>query len=202
MTNAEPRGIVVVAGPPGSGKGTQCELLANALGWNHVSSGERFRAEIARGTELGRQIAPLLAAGSLVPDDLTLDIVVGALPPLVDRGVLLDGFPRTLAQAQGLMQRVPPAWVRLAIELVVPEAVSLARLHGRAREDDRVAVTRRRLAIYDTETRPALQWLASLDLLVKVDGNAPPDRVQQEIRRVVAPLAGGTVEPMDRSQAP
>jgi adenylate kinase len=190
-TPARHVGIVIVAGSPGSGKGTQCERLAQSEGWGHLSSGELFRREIARGTPLGRQLAALIAAGELVPDDLTVEVVLGALDAMIVDGVLLDGFPRTLPQARALLSRVgsrPRHAVRLAIELVVPPEVSFERLTQRSRSDDDIAAIRRRLALYESQTRPALDWLAELGLLVTVDGDQPPDAVGAAIERLLAEI--------------
>jgi adenylate kinase len=179
---------VIVAGPPGSGKGTQCARLARSEGWFHLSSGELFRREIARGTPRGRELAALVDAGDLVPDDLTVEVVLGALDAVTVDGVLLDGFPRTLRQAHVLMSRVatrPRHAVRLAIELVVPPEVSFQRLTQRSRSDDDIAAIRRRLALYESQTRPALAWLEDREILVKVDGDQPPDVVGAAINRLL-----------------
>jgi adenylate kinase len=184
---------VLVAGPPGSGKGTQCELLARARCWGHLSSGDVFRGEIARQTPLGRRLDGLLDAGELVPDDLTVEVVLGALDHLSAEdpalaNVLLDGFPRTLPQAHALLGRTSRYVVRLVVELVVPPAVSLERLALRSRSDDETAAIRKRLALYESQTRPALDWLAELGLLVTVDGDQPPDAVGTAIRARLAAI--------------
>jgi adenylate kinase len=200
--------IVLVAGPPGSGKGTQCELLARARGWGHLSSGDVFRSEIGRQTPLGRRLAGLLDAGELVPDDLTVEVVLGALDHLSAEdptlaNVLLDGFPRTLPQAHALLGRTSRYVVRLVVELVVPPAVSLERLALRSRSDDEAAAIRKRLALYESQTRPALDWLAELGLLVTVDGDQPPDAVGTAIRARLAAVEDGaaSVMPSDTSSA-
>jgi adenylate kinase len=191
-------GLVLVAGPPGSGKGTQCELLARAKGWGHLSSGDVFRDEIARQTPLGRRLDAIIGAGQLVPDDLTVEVVLGALDafaaahPAVEN-VLLDGFPRTLPQAHALLGRTSRYVVRLVVELVVPPSVSFDRLALRSRSDDDTAAIRLRLALYESETRPALDWLAELGLLVTVDGDQPPDAVGTAIRARLAAIEGGSI---------
>jgi adenylate kinase len=184
-------GIVLVAGPPGSGKGTQCELLARVNGWGHLSSGELFRDEIARQTSLGRRLAASIDAGELVPDELTVEVVLRALDEMTVDGVLLDGFPRTLPQAHALLSRVggrPRHIVRLVIELVVPPAVSFERLAQRSRSDDDTAAIRLRLALYESQTRPALDWLAGLGLVVTVDGDQAPEAVGTAIGRRLAAI--------------
>lgn len=100
--------VVIIAGPPCSGKGTQCARLAEAQGWVHISTGDVFRSEVAAGTELGLQAKEYLDAGAFVPDDLVIGYIVGRLaePEVQARGVLLDGYPRTAEQAQALLARV------------------------------------------------------------------------------------------------
>jgi adenylate kinase len=180
--------IVLLVGPPGSGKGTQCEMLADAHGWGHISSGELFRAEIARQTPLGRQLATFIDGGALVPDALTVDVVLGALDAMTADTVLLDGFPRTLHQAHALLDRPSRHVVRLVIELEVPEAVSVERLVQRSRSDDDVAAIHRRLALYESQTRPALDWLNELEIVVTVDGDQPPDAVRTAIEQRLSAL--------------
>jgi adenylate kinase len=174
-------GIVLVAGPPGSGKGTQCNLLAQACGWGHLSSGELFRDEIARDTPLGRRLASSIDSGAFVPDDLTVDVVLRALDEMSVENVLLDGFPRTLPQAHALLGRPTRHVVRLVIELVVPTSVAFDRLARRSRSDDDTTAIRLRLALYESQTRPALDWLAGLGLVVTVDGDQPPEAVGSAI---------------------
>jgi len=189
LPGSEPRGeIVLVAGPPGSGKGTQCDRLAQAYGWGHLSSGELFRSEIARRTPLGRRLATSMDSGDLVPDDLTVDVVLGALDAMPADHVLLDGFPRTLRQAHALLDRVGGSGVRLVVELVVPPSVSFERLALRSRSDDDTAAIRLRLALYESQTRPALDWLAGLGLVVTVDGDQPPEVVGAAIERRLAAI--------------
>jgi len=186
-------GLVLVAGPPGSGKGTQCERLAQRLGWGHLSSGDHFRDQIARGTPLGVQLEALIQSGALVPDDLTLEVVLHALDQMNDEQVLLDGFPRTLAQARALLDRTSRHVVRTVIELVVPQRVSFERLALRSRTDDDVSSLRLRLALYESQTRPMLDWLTGLGLVVAVDGDQPPDAVGAEIAARLANLAAPDV---------
>ncbi len=186
---------MLVAGPPGSGKGTQCELLAQAQGWGHLSSGDVFRDEIARRTRRGRQLDAVIGAGELVPDDLTVEVVLGALDSWTSahpeiENVLLDGFPRTLPQAHELLSRASRYVVRLVVELVVPPSVSFDRLALRSRSDDDTTAIRLRLALYESQTRPALDWLAELGLLVTVDGDQPPEAVGTAIRRRLAAIEG------------
>ena len=163
--------IIVVLGPPGSGKGTQCEHLAQALGLGHVSTGQALRDEIGRGSRLGIRAARYVESGRLVPDELVVEAMTEALARCARApGVLLDGFPRTESQA-ALLDELGLGTVRLAAALVVPRAVLLERLRSRGRADDRVEIVRTRLLSYEVETRPLLDYYVRRGILVHVDGN-------------------------------
>ncbi len=124
---------LIVLGRQGAGKGTQCARLAARLSVPHVSTGDLFRAEAARGTELGRLAATYFDAGRLVPDELVLDLVAGRLacPDARSAGYLLDGFPRTLAQGEALFEVLGGRAADVAVELHVPTSVVLPRLAAR-----------------------------------------------------------------------
>jgi adenylate kinase len=180
--------MVLVAGPPGSGKGTQCARLAQQFGWGHLSTGEYFRDLIARRTPLGLKLQSLVDAGGLVPDDLTVEIVLRALDDMPYDLVLLDGFPRTLPQAHALLERATNHVVCRVIELRVPTSVSFERLDERARSDDDVSAIRLRLALYESQTRPAIEWFSGLGLVVSIDGDQPPELVGDAIACALADL--------------
>ncbi len=178
-TDARPPGsaVVVIAGAPGSGKGTQCERLAQLLGLAHISPGELLRGHIEQGSAIGREVRRSMDAGHLVADDVATEVVwaaLDALDPLAT--VLLDGFPRTLPQAEALEARHPGA-VKMTIELVVPTVVLTRRLRHRGRRDDASDAVRQRLAAYVRERDPLRQWFADRGLLVHIDGNRPADLV-------------------------
>ena len=163
--------IVVVLGPPGSGKGTQCEHLARALGLGHVSTGQALRDEIGRESRIGVRAARYVESGRLVPDELVVEATTAALARCATSpGVLLDGFPRTESQA-ALLDELGLGTVLLAAALVVPRAVLLERLRTRGRADDRVDIVRTRLLSYEVETRPLLDYYVRRGILVHVDGN-------------------------------
>jgi adenylate kinase len=187
--------IVLVAGPPGSGKGTQSARLAERRGWGHLSSGEYFRDEIARATPLGCELQALIDSGGLVPDELTLEIVLRALDEMPYRVVLLDGFPRTLPQAHALLDRTTRAVVRRVVELTLPRHVSFERLAQRSRSYDDVAAIRLRLAIYESQTRPAIDWLAGLGLVTTIDGDQPPDAVAAAMAARLLDICGAAGAP-------
>jgi len=168
---------VVLIGPPGSGKGTQCARLAQSLGVAHLSVGDVLHDEVARESTLGLRARAFIETGRLVPDDLVVDLVATRLSHHRDgAGIVLDGFPRTVGQAEAL-EKLSPDGVRLAIELVVPMATVVRRLTNRARCDDRPDVVRHRLASYCRETLPVLRWFAARGLLVCVDGNQAVESV-------------------------
>src|SRR5690348_4498733 len=176
------RGIrVVLLGPPGSGKGTQAEILAGALGVPAVSTGELFRDHEARDTDLGRRAAGFAAVGDLVPDDITLAMVGERLTrPDCRNGYLLDGFPRTIAQAERLRDALAARDARLdvVLELVVDDDELIRRMSERRvlvdgvwtqREDDRPETIRHRLRVYRDQTAPLVGFYADEGLLRRVD---------------------------------
>ena len=211
-----------ILGRQGAGKGTQCQRLADRLGIEHVSTGELFRAAVASGSRLGEKVQFYLDAGELVPDDVVLDVVVRRLAVIdaADRGFVLDGFPRTVSQADALVTILGTEVCDLAIEIDVPTDVVLPRLAARRvcrgcsrsftapdpsverwqcevcdgvvarRADDTEIAIRRRLAVYDEETAPLLVWLHSKGLLLTVDGTGTPDQVHN---RLVAAAGSLTV---------
>ncbi|HZP29554.1 MAG TPA: nucleoside monophosphate kinase [Acidimicrobiia bacterium] len=169
--------LVVLLGPPGAGKGTQCERLARRLGLTHVSTGHALREEVRRGTRLGALAARYLDRGRLVPDALVVDAMTNAIARSgATSGVLLDGFPRTAPQAR-LLEDLDLGTVRLAVALIVPRAVLLERLRSRGRADDQIDVLRTRLISYETDTRPLLDHYGRRGILVHVDGNRSADEV-------------------------
>jgi len=174
--------IVVVLGPPGAGKGTQCRRLASTMGWSHVSLGDALRAEILRGSDLGAEVRPYVEAGVLAPDELVVDLATRLLHlhGAHAEGVLLDGFPRTLAQADALAALAPDA-VRCCTVLVLTREEVLARLRTRGRVDDHAAVIRERLLAYCRETKPVIRWYAQAGLARYVDAHASPPEVTMKL---------------------
>lgn len=125
---------LVFLGPPGSGKGTQADYLQEQCGWIHLSSGELFRQNIAKGTDLGRKVKDILAAGALVPDDITIQMVMNRLhEPDTARGVIFDGFPRTRAQAEALEQKLKAEGRQIdhAVYFHIQDQVIVDRLSAR-----------------------------------------------------------------------
>jgi adenylate kinase len=183
---ATPRLLIV--GPQGSGKGTQGVRIAQAFEIPAVSTGDVFRANIADGTELGRQVQEIIAAGNLVPDELTSAVVRDRLAQAdAAAGFLLDGYPRNLGQVHDLDAFLEDRGESLesVIELSVPRDESIARLTLRAAEqgrtDDTEAVIANRLAIYERETAPILDVYRERGLVDSIDGVGTLDEITERI---------------------
>jgi adenylate kinase len=169
---------LVILGPPGSGKGTQAKPLATAHGLHYVSTGDELRRA---GGEVGRYID----AGELVPDDVVLGLVRDVIG---DARYLLDGFPRTVAQAEALDAGLEQAGRELprAILLDVPDDEVARRLAGRGRADDDPATVRNRLRVYHDETEPVIAYYEQRDRLRRVDGSGATEEVAARLRAAVA----------------
>jgi adenylate kinase len=163
---------VLMLAPPGGGKGTQGVRIAEELAIDHISSGDMLRAAVAADTPVGRQVAEYMAAGRLAPDDVVTAAVTEALE---DReGYVLDGYPRTLAQAEGLEFDV-------VFYLDVPDAVITERLLARGRADDSEEVILERIRQYESDTAPLIEYYEDLGVLVRIDGDRPMDEVTAEL---------------------
>jgi adenylate kinase len=180
---------LLVLGPQGSGKGTQATRLSEAHGIPHVSTGEMFRTAISAGTELGRRVEPILAAGELVPDDLTVALIRERLAePDAERGFVLDGFPRNLAQAEALDAMLVDIERELDAVLFfdLSDDVAVERLLGRAkdegREDDTPEAIERRLEIYHEQTEPVVERY-------RATGKLAPLHAARSIEQVAAEIA-------------
>jgi adenylate kinase len=152
---------VVLLGPPGAGKGTQAVKLAEKLELPHLSTGDLFRENIGNGTELGIKAKSYLDAGDLVPSELTNELVDDRLSnPDTDAGFILDGYPRSVQQAQALHDMLERRGIELdtVLELRVPEDALFERLKARGRADDTDDVIRNRMNVYRDETAPLIEY--------------------------------------------
>ena len=183
---------LLVLGPQGSGKGTQAARISADHGIPHVSTGEMFRAAIAEGTELGRQVEPILASGDLVPDELTVALIRERLsrPDAAD-GFVLDGFPRNLAQAEALDAMLDDIGRGLDAVLFfdLAEEIAVERLRVRAREEGREDDTpegiARRLAIYHEQTEPVVERYRATGKLVPLHADRSIEQVADEIEQAL-----------------
>ena len=180
---------LVILGRQGSGKGTQCARLMESFGPVHVSTGDMLRAAVATGTEFGRQAEAIMDAGELVSDEVMNGIMAERLSAddVVERGVLLDGYPRTPAQAEALEEALESAGTHLdlALNLEVSIEEATRRMLDRARADDTEEAILRRLALYETETAPLVSWFEKRSLLITIDGLGSEDEVFQRLCRAV-----------------
>ncbi|HEY3541173.1 MAG TPA: adenylate kinase [Gaiellaceae bacterium] len=177
---------VLIFGPQGAGKGTQAKRISEEYEIPHLATGDLYRSHIARGTELGKVVEPLLASGRLVPDEITIPIVRGEIEA-ADAGFVLDGYPRNLAQADALdamLEEIErPLSIILLLELddsVARERLlERARLEGRA--DDTSEVIERRLATYHEQTEPLVDHYLATGKLVKIHAERTIEEVWAEI---------------------
>jgi adenylate kinase len=177
---------IVLLGPPGCGKGTQAARLQDEAGYTPLATGDLLREALEAGTELGRRASRYMDRGDLVPDDLIIETVRDALADLDDQPVLLDGFPRTVAQADALAGALAAHGRELtaAVLVDVPDDIVAERIMGRhqGRKDDRPETVRERLRVYHSETEPLIDYYESRGLLRRVDGAQDPNAVQDRVR--------------------
>jgi adenylate kinase len=183
---------LVILGPPGAGKGTQAKRVAEDRGIPHIATGDMLRSAIAAGSELGLRVQQIVDRGDLVPDELMIDLIRERLGrPDTEDGFLLDGFPRTLPQAEaldGLLTELGRP-LRLVLEFQVPEEVVVERLLGRAgaerRSDDQLDVVRHRLEVYRQQTEPLVVYYRAQGNLVGIHAERPIDEVFAEVQRAL-----------------
>jgi adenylate kinase len=173
-------------GPPGAGKGTQAQQLAADRQLLHLSTGDLLRAEVAAGTDLGKEAEAVMARGELVSDGLVLAIVRGRLEAQAATGGggwLLDGFPRNLAQAEalGLLLDELQQPIELVVLMELDDAVLIQRLLGRGRADDNESVIRHRLEVYREQTAPLIRHYQEQGLLKAIEANGSVDAIAERI---------------------
>lgn len=185
---------LILIGPPGAGKGTQARILEERLGLQQLSTGDMLRAEIDAGTPLGLRVKDIMASGALVSDDIVIDIIRKRMAePDCAKGVIFDGFPRTVAQARALDEMIIDAGLKLnaVIQIVVDEAKLIGRVLERAntsaekRPDDDPDVLKKRLSAYHAQTAPILPYYETAGRLQKVDGMQPIEFVASQIKTIL-----------------
>ncbi len=187
---------ILLLGPQGAGKGTQAKRISAEYWIPHIATGDMLREAITAGTELGPRVAPILAAGELVSDDLMIELIRERLGREdAEEGFVLDGFPRTMPQAEALdeMLREIGRSLTVVFELQLPEEVCIERLTKRAalegRVDDTPEVIRTRLALYRQETEPLVEYYRAQGNLVGIHADHPVDEVFAEIQRALEHVA-------------
>ena len=194
---------VVLLGPPGAGKGTQAQIIAGRLGVPAISTGDIFRANVSGRTELGLKAKSYMDAGDLVPDEITVAMVRDRLAETDAKGgFLLDGFPRTIAQAEQLRDSLRELGSNLdcVLEMVVEEDELVRRLSGRRvlvdgewvqRDDDKPETVRHRLQVYREQTAPLSGWYRSEGLLTQIDAIGAVEEVTERAMSALAACGGG-----------
>jgi adenylate kinase len=212
-----PGARLVILGKQGAGKGTQCVRLSRHFVVPHISTGDMFRAAVRSGSDAGMQAKAYMEAGDLIPDEVVVGVVTERLTQddTANRGFIMDGFPRTVHQAESLRKVLAPREIDLAIDLHVDTEFVLQRLASRRvcsdcganysidrpprvnwtcdicggevvqREDDTEAAIRRRLELYERETAPLIAWYTDRDQLVRVDGLGTADEVAARLVKVI-----------------
>ena len=181
---------IVIFGAPGSGKGTQSERLIDRYGLHHISTGEVLRDHIKRGTELGKIADSYISKGQLIPDELMVEVLADIFkqnPETTAKGVIFDGFPRTIAQAEALSKMLEQydTEVHAVVGLEVDEDELIRRMleRGRAsgRSDDNIDTIRQRLAVYHNQTAPLRDYYIEKGRYHAIDGNGDLDRISNDI---------------------
>lgn len=186
---------IVIFGAPGSGKGTQSDKMIEKYGLNHISTGDVLRSEIKKGTELGKTAAGYIDKGQLIPDDLMVSILASVYDSFGDhKGVIFDGFPRTIPQAEALKKMLDERGDKVAamIELDVPEDELMKRLLLRGqqsgRADDNEETIKKRLVVYHSQTQPLIEWYKQEGLHHHINGSGTLERIFKDIQEVIDSL--------------
>ena len=180
---------LVLVGPPGAGKGTQSEWLADFLSIPHLSTGDMLREAVRQGTDLGKLAAERIEQGELVSDQLVVDLVDERLGKTDCKdGFLLDGFPRTVDQAKMLDDLLDRRKVKLdlVLEITLEEEVLTQRLLNRGRSDDTADTIKNRFVVYQAETLPLLDFYRDHEILTSIDGDGTREEIADCIRKVIA----------------
>jgi len=182
---------LVLLGPPGCGKGTQAQRLCAREGVVHLSTGDLLRAAVAKGTPLGLRAKPFMDAGRLVPDELVIGLVRERIDaPDAAKGFLLDGFPRTVVQADALDASLGAQGVQVVVYFVLGDEEIVRRSLGRGRSDDTEPVIRERLRVYRAQTEPLVARYRKAGLLEEVDASGSMDQVDALTRAALVRRTG------------
>lgn len=187
---------IVIFGAPGSGKGTQSERIVEKYGINHISTGDVLRAEIKNGTELGKTAKSYIDQGQLIPDALMIDILASVFDSFEDsKGVIFDGFPRTIAQAEALKNMLAERnqEVSVMLDLEVPEDELMTRLIKRGQEsgraDDNEETIKKRLVVYHSQTSPLIDWYKKEGKYHHINGLGTMDGIFADICKGIDSLS-------------
>ncbi len=202
---------LIFLGPPGAGKGTQAERLVEEKGFVQLSTGDILREAVKKGTELGKKAKEYMDAGKLVPDDLIIEIIEEKLKELEGKDIILDGFPRTIPQAEALEKMLPKVGRKLDAVILfdVPDEVVIERISGRRidpktgkvyhikynppppdieviqRDDDKEEVVRNRLKVYHEQTAPLIEFYKKENILKVIDATKSPEEVYKQLLSVL-----------------
>lgn len=187
---------IVIFGAPGSGKGTQSDRMIAKYGFKHISTGDVLRSEIKNGTELGKIAKGFIDNGQLIPDDLMIDILANVYDSFGkdNTGVIFDGFPRTIPQAEALKEMLAKRGDKVAsmIELDVPEEELMKRLLLRGqqsgRSDDNEETIKKRLGVYHNQTSPLIEWYEKEGIRHHINGFGELDRIFADVCAVIDAL--------------
>ena len=186
---------IVIFGAPGSGKGTQSERIVEKYGINHISTGDVLRAEIKNGTELGKTAKGYIDQGQLIPDELMIDILASVFDSFKDsKGVIFEGFPRTIAQAEALKKMLAERGqdVSVMVDLEVPEDELMVRLIKRGKDsgraDDNEETIKKRLHVYHSQTAPLIDWYKNEKKYQHINGLGTMEGIFAEICEAIDKL--------------
>jgi len=184
---------IILSGAPGSGKGTQSQFIVEKYGLQHLSTGDVLRAEIKTGSELGREIDAIISKGNLVPDDKMYGVIKNYISSLPKdcKGMIFDGYPRTVAQAESLTQLLKEYKMEaIMIDLLVDEQLLIQRLIERGkisgRADDNLNTIRHRIAVYHNQTEPITEYYLHQGNYFAVNGNHTMEDVFMQIERIIS----------------
>ena len=184
---------IILSGAPGSGKGTQSQFIVEKYGLQHLSTGDVLRAEIKTGSELGKEIDAIISKGNLVPDDKMYGVIKNYISSLPKdcKGMIFDGYPRTVAQAESLTQLLKEYKMEaIMIDLLVDEQLLIQRLIERGkisgRADDNLNTIRHRIAVYHNQTEPITEYYLHQGNYFAVNGNHTMEDVFMQIERIIS----------------